>query len=98
MKAGASVGEHAIFGDTRHEVSARAAADSLLLRFPVSIISDLVAEHPQSLGPVVGDLVRRVNLLHARLAESDQGHCTRKQASSRVGTPDADPDRPAPDA
>jgi CRP-like cAMP-binding protein len=70
MKAGASMGVHAILGDARHEVSARATAESLLLRFPVSIISDLVAEHPQSLGPVVGDLVRRVNLLHARLAES----------------------------
>ncbi len=70
MVAGASVGEHAIFGDARHEVSARAAVESLLLRFPVSIISDLVAENPQSLGPMVGDLMRRVNLLHARLAES----------------------------
>ena len=70
MVAGASVGEHAIFGDARHEVSARAAVESLLLRFPVSIISDLFAENPQSLGPMVGDLMRRVNLLHARLAES----------------------------
>ena len=70
MMAGASVGEHAIFGDARHEVTARAAVESLLLRFPASIISDLVAENPQSLGPMVGDLMRRVNLLHARLAES----------------------------
>ena len=97
MKAGASVGEHAIFGDARHEVSARAAAESLLLRFPVSIVSDLVAENPQSLGPVVGDLVRRVNLLHARLAESDREHRTHKQLSSRIRTRDAETDIPASD-
>jgi CRP-like cAMP-binding protein/HEAT repeat protein len=70
MQAGTSMGEHAVIGDTHHEVSARAASESLLLRFPAQLFADLVAEHPESLGPVVGDLVRRVNMLHGRLAET----------------------------
>jgi CRP-like cAMP-binding protein len=70
MQAGTSMGEHAILGDTHYEVSARAASESLLLRFPAHLFADLVAEHPESLGPVVGDLVRRVNMLHGRLAET----------------------------
>lgn len=69
MKAGTSIGEHAIFGHAQHEVSARAAADCLLLRFPVGVLADLVAEHPQSLGPITIDLIRRVHLLYACLAE-----------------------------
>jgi Cyclic nucleotide-binding domain len=84
MVAGASVGEHAIFGNARQEVSARAATESLLLRLPVSIISDLVAENPQSLGPVVGDLMRRVNLLHARLASLVRRPAGSQQSRSSI--------------
>ena len=84
MVAGESVGEHAIFGNARQEVSARAAAESLLLRLPVSIISDLVAENPQSLGPVVGDLMRRVNLLHARLASLVRRPAGSQQSRSSI--------------
>lgn len=69
MKAGTSIGEHAIFGHTQYEISARAADDCSLLRFPVGVLSDLVAEHPQSLGPIAIDLIRRVHLLYAYLAE-----------------------------
>ena len=84
MKAGTSIGEHAIFGHTQYEISARAAAkgrertptraptaadDCSLLRFPVGVLADLVAEHPQSLGPIAIDLIRRVHLLYAYLAE-----------------------------
>ena len=69
MKAGTSIGEHAIFGHTEYEISARAAADCSLLRFPVEVLADLVAEHPQSLGPIAVDLIRRVNLLYSYLAE-----------------------------
>lgn len=69
MKAGTSIGEQAIFGHTQHEVSARAAADCLLLRFPVGVLADLVAEHPESLGPITIDLIRRVHLLYAYVAE-----------------------------
>ena len=51
-------------------ISARAAAESLLLRLPVSIISDLVAENPQSLGPVAGDLMRRHDAARTMILEA----------------------------
>lgn len=66
--AGASIGEAAVFGEERHVVSARAASPALLLRFPISIIADLVAENPEVLGPVALDLSARLNRLRARLA------------------------------
>ena len=70
LKAGTSIGEHAIFGHAEHEVFARAAEDCLLLRFPVGLLADVVAEHPQSLGPITSDLIRRLHKLYAYLAET----------------------------
>jgi CRP-like cAMP-binding protein len=69
LKSGMSIGEYAIFGHPQHEVSAEASADCLLLRFPVGLLADIVAEHPHSLGPIAGDLIRRVHLLYTYLAE-----------------------------
>jgi signal-transduction protein with cAMP-binding, CBS, and nucleotidyltransferase domain len=65
---GASIGECAVFGEERHAVTFRAASPSLLLRFPISIIADLVAENPEVLGPLALDLSARLNRLRARLA------------------------------
>lgn len=65
---GACIGEDAVFGEERHAVGSRAAALSLLLRFPVSIIADLVAENPDVLGCLALDLSSRLHRLRARLA------------------------------
>ena len=65
---GSSIGEAAVFGEERHAVSMRAASAVSLLRFPISIIADLVAEYPEALAPLALDLVRRMNHLRARLA------------------------------
>jgi CRP-like cAMP-binding protein len=75
INAGSCIGEHAIFGHHHYEVSGRALTDLLLLRFPVSIAADLVAEHPQLLRPVLGDLVQRLNMLHTLLAETRAVSC-----------------------
>ena len=69
LKTGMSIGEYAILGHPQHEVSAEASADGVLLRFPVGLLADIVAEHPHSLGPIAGDLIRRVHLLYTYLAE-----------------------------
>jgi hypothetical protein len=69
LKTGMSIGEYAIFGHPQHEVSAEASSDCLLLRFPIGLLADIVAEHPHSLGPIAGDLIRRVHLLYTYLAE-----------------------------
>lgn len=69
LEAGATIGEQAVFGHSQHEVSAAAASDCLLLRFPVDLLSDLVAEHPQSLGPIASNCVRRLHSLYSCLAE-----------------------------
>jgi CRP-like cAMP-binding protein len=69
LKPGMSIGEYAIFGHPQHEVSAEASADCQLLRFPAGLLADIVAEHPHSLGPIAGDLIRRVHLLYTYLAE-----------------------------
>lgn len=65
---GACIGEGAVLGEERHAVSSRAAAPSLLLRFPISIIADLVAENPDVLGSLALDLSSRLHRLRARLA------------------------------
>jgi CRP-like cAMP-binding protein len=94
MKTGTSIGEHAIFGHPQHEVSASASADCLLLRFPVGLLADLVAEHPQSLGPIASDLIRRVHLLYAYLAEMRKGpgqeSVVGTAAAVAAGTPSID--------
>ncbi|QNT68689.1 Crp/Fnr family transcriptional regulator [Defluviicoccus vanus] len=65
---GASFGESAVFGEDRHAVAFRAASPSLLLRFPISMIADLVAENPEMLGPLAFDLSTRLNRLRTTLA------------------------------
>lgn len=65
---GASFGESAVFGEDRHAVAFRAASPSLLLRFPISMIADLVAENPEMLGPLALDLSIRLNRLRTTLA------------------------------
>lgn len=66
--ASACIGGSAAFGEDRHLATFCAASYSLLLRFPISIITDLVAENPEVLGPVALDLSTRLNRLRARLA------------------------------
>lgn len=66
--AGASIGELALFGDARHPVGTCAAGAVSLLRFPVSIIADLIAEYPEALAPIALDLGRQMNRLRTRLA------------------------------
>lgn len=69
---GASIGEAAIFGDDRHAVSFRAASPLTLLRFPIGIIADLVAENPDVLGSLARDLSARLSHLHARMATASE--------------------------
>ena len=66
--AGTSFGETAVFGEERHAATVRAASSLSLLRFPISIITDLAAENPEILGPLALDLSHRLNHLRARLA------------------------------
>lgn len=68
VEAGASIGEAAMFGEERHAAGLSAATAASLLRFPVSLVADLVAEYPEALAPVARDLSRRMNQLRTRLA------------------------------
>lgn len=61
-------GEGAVFGEERHAASFRAGTPLLLLRFPASIIADLVAENPEALGLIALDLSMRLNRLRGQLA------------------------------
>lgn len=63
-----SFGESALFGEDRPAVSFRAASAALLLRFSVSIVSDLVAENPDVLGSLLLDIHLRLSALHGRMA------------------------------
>lgn len=71
VPSGATFGEAAVFGEDRHTASFRAASQVALLRFPISIIADLVAENPEVLAPLALDLSTRLNRLRLRLAASD---------------------------
>ena len=73
--AGASIGETAVFGEERHATAMRAASAVSLLRFPISIIADLIAEYPEALAPLALDLVRRMNRLRAKLAAAPGSGC-----------------------
>jgi len=64
----ACFGEGAVFGEDRHAASFRAGTPVLLLRFPASIIADLVAENPEALGLIAFDLSKRLNRLRGQLA------------------------------
>ncbi len=64
----ASFGEGAVFGEERHAASFRAGSPVLLLRFPASMIADLVAENPEALGLIALDLSARLNRLRGQLA------------------------------
>ncbi len=84
--AGACIGEAAVFGEERHSVSMRAATAVSLLRFPISIIADLVAEYPEALAPLALDLVRRMNELRTRLAAArgPEAHGTAGGAAAEI--------------
>jgi hypothetical protein len=64
---GACFGESAVFGEERHAISYRTASPFVLLRFPISVVSDLVAENPDVLGQLALDLSRRLKELRAKL-------------------------------
>ena len=44
---------------------------AMLLRFPISIVADLVAENPDVLASLLFDLHMRLNTLHGRLATAE---------------------------
>ncbi|MFO1154836.1 MAG: cyclic nucleotide-binding domain-containing protein [Rhodospirillales bacterium] len=65
---GSCIGESAVFGEERHPAGLRAASAVSLLRFPLSLVADLVAEYPEALAPLALDLLRRMTRLRTRLA------------------------------
>ncbi|MFO1146082.1 MAG: cyclic nucleotide-binding domain-containing protein [Rhodospirillales bacterium] len=70
VRSGATFGEAAVFGEDRHAAAFRAASRVALLRFPISIIADLVAEYPEVLALLALDLSSRLNRLRLQLAAS----------------------------
>jgi CRP-like cAMP-binding protein len=63
-----SFGDTALFGEERSPVSLRAATETVLLRFPLSLVADLIAENPDVLGFLVLDLQTRLSALYGRVS------------------------------
>ena len=63
-----SFGETALFGEERSPVSLRAATQTALFRFPLSLVADLIAENPDVLSFLVLDLHTRLSALYGRLS------------------------------
>ncbi len=72
LEAHRSFGEMALFGEELPRVSLRAATETVLVRFPLSLFADLVAENPDVLSPLVLDLNTRINALYGRLSAANR--------------------------
>lgn len=90
MMPGGVLGEAAVLGDARHELSARAASGTTLVSVPASIVADLVAERPEALKPVVRDVLFRLSTLYARLAAPRRAHAP-DEATRVAAAPEAGP-------
>lgn len=78
-------GEAAILGEDRAALCCRAAAPTVLLRFPLSIIADLVAENPDVLASLLVDLQQRLTTLHGRLARVETDLTRARCADDGIG-------------